>query len=203
MYVSRPLVASVGVGILGIALVGLGAGATFTDATHSLQTITAGSIDMTLTSTNTLYGSGTKMLTLPYLGPVGSTFKTDLVPVTMKNNGIVTATETSSEVSTTLPSGYKAADAQLRDQMYVCIVSPATASGAVICDGLVKNAGVRTLAGSVGPGLTDSYSAEFYAGKQNTACTGKNGAAVAGPAGLDNFAQGGTFTPNVTVSFIQ
>ena len=37
MSISRPLVAFLGVGILGIGGIGLGAGATFTDASHSVQ----------------------------------------------------------------------------------------------------------------------------------------------------------------------
>jgi hypothetical protein len=159
---------------------------------------------MNLSSTDpTLAGTGIKTLTLPYLGPVGSTFKTALVPITMTNSGKATAMETSINVSTILPSGYVLADAALRDQMYVCISSPAGPRGAIVYDGLVTGAGLRVLARTVAPDMSDSYSAEFYAGTQTTACPGKSGAATAVATGLDNAAQGGAFTPNVTVSFVQ
>src|SRR5450631_3132107 len=160
--------------------------------------------DMNLSSTDpTLAGTGTKTLTLPYLGPVGSMFKTALVVITMTNSGQATAMETSINVSTILPSGYAPADAALRDQMYVCISSPAGPTGAIVYDGLVTGAGLQVLTRTVAPGMSDSYSAEFYAGTQTTACTGKSGAATAVATGLDNAAQGGVFTPNVTVSFVQ
>jgi hypothetical protein len=130
-------------------------------------------------------------------------FKTALVPITMTNSGEATAMETSINVGTILPSGYALADAAVRDQMYVCISSPAGPTGAIVYDGLVTGAGLRVLTRTVAPGMSDSNGAEFYAGTQTTACTGKSGAATAVATGLDNAAQGGVFTPNVTVSFVQ
>jgi len=204
MSLSRPLIALVGVGVLGIAAVGVGVGATFTDATHSLQTINTGSIDMTLSSdyAGVTTSADGKTLTLPASGLYGSTFKTALVPITMTNNGTSTAKRTSIDVSTTLKTG-SLADGELRDQMYVCIVSPADNTGKVIYDGLVKNVGLRTLTGGILPKATDTYSAEFYAGQQATACTGKDGAVTPVLTGLDNKAQGGSVTPSVTVNFEQ
>lgn len=204
MSLSRPLIALVGVGVLGIAAVGAGVGATFTDATHSLQTINTGSIDMRLSSTDTsVSGSGSKTLTLAKSDLNGSTFKTDLVPITMKNIGTGTAKKTTIEVTDDLTSGSSSADVALRDQMFVCILSPADNSGTVIYDGLVKDVGLKALTGTVGPGATDTYSAEFYAGAQATACSAKSGEATPVLTGLNNDAQGGSFTPNVTVNFVE
>ena len=74
MSLFRPLVVLGGVGILGVAMVGVGAGVTFTDTTHSLQTITTGSINMNLSSTDpTLVGTGTMDAhpPLPWTGWLG------------------------------------------------------------------------------------------------------------------------------------
>jgi|GEM_PF-3020194 len=207
MSLSRPLIALVGVGVLGIAAVGVGVGATFTDATHSLQTINTGSIDMRLYSLATgVSGSGTKTLNLPDSGLYGSTFKTDLVPITMKNIGSGTAKKTTIQVTGNLTSTSSSADVELRNQMYVCILSPAdtaTVPGTLVYDGLVKNIGLTDLTGTVGPDASDTYSAEFYAGAQPTACSGKPGEAVPVLTGLNDDAKGGSFTPNVTVNFVE
>lgn len=205
MSLSRPLIALVGVGVLGIAAVGAGIGATFTDSTHSLQTISTGSIDMTLSSgyAGVTKSADGKTLTLPASGLNGWAFKTVLVPITITNNGTSTAKKTSIAVTDNLTTASPAADIALRNQMYVCIVSPADAAGVIIYDGLVKNVATRTLTGAILPKGTDTYSAEFYAGQQATACTGKSGAVTPVLTGLNNNAQNGSVTPSVTLNFEQ
>jgi hypothetical protein len=85
MSLARALFALVGAGILGIASVGHGAEATFTDATTSLQTITAGSPSASSGGTSGTLSSELKTLTVPTPGPVGPALAANNSTITVSN----------------------------------------------------------------------------------------------------------------------
>ena len=81
------------VGVAALALIGTGAGATFTDAVHANRTINAGTMNVQITNG----GGGAvsadgKSVTLPAVGPTGSTFESTHQIITIKNNGNIPAT---------------------------------------------------------------------------------------------------------------
>jgi hypothetical protein len=199
---SRPVVALIGVGILGIACVGLGAGATFTDATHSLQTISSGTIDVTLDGGAYSTGNGSKTITFADFLLNGSSFKTALMPITMKNNGTIAANYVYFNITTQLPAVASAADTALRDQLNVCIWSPTDTSGSMMFDGPVSafdaspgGKGLDLTGGSLQPQATDSYSVEFYAGNVSTKC------GQSGYGALSQDAQGGSVATSVDITY--
>jgi len=210
MSLSPKLLAFLGAGFVGIAAIGAGAGATFTDATHSVQTITAGTLDVRLSSPAATAGDNSKSLTLAGFGPTGSTFKTDASSITITNYGTLAAQEVWVGVSAAALTG---ADAALWSQLSLCIWSPPSingGSGLTVFNGLVStleamNGGKgQQVAGFVGPNgpPTDAYTTEFYAGLNTTAC-GNNayGGQYATPPSLTDAAQGGVVTPSVNIAY--
>ncbi len=222
MPVSRPLAALLGAGFIGIAAIGAGAGATFTTSTASQQTITAGTIGMSLSSPD-VPGCKTaaqhcQSLALPAVGPVGSTFETAVMQVTMTNTGNIPTKFADIQMSET--HGSSAASVALRNQMNVCIKSydPSGAGPWVEGNGplttavalhptVVENQVVMQ------PGDSTTYWVTFYAG-QDSSCgtTHSDGPhtrsawyAAAGayvtPPSLTNAAMGGSVTPKLTWSF--
>lgn len=211
MSLSRRTTAFLGIGFIGIASIGAGAGATFTDATHSVQTITAGTLDVTLSSPGATSGNNTKTLTLADFGPTASTFTSPASIITITNNGTVKANEVWMGVSNAGPSA--AADAALWSQLSLCIYSPPSSNGGpggVVFNGLVTtlqamNGGKgQQVAGYVGPDGSpiDAYTTQFYAGESTTPCgTASFGGTYATPPSLTDAAQGGVVTPTVTIQY--
>jgi len=183
---TRKLAMAGALGLASLGLIGAGAGATFTDAVNVQQKITAGTIDMQLTSPNSTvsFSSDGKTATFANLGPTASTFTSGAVATTITNHGNITANAIQLSASHVL--GTDAHSAALASELCVKIVS----SNQVAYDG--KLSGLESqplqLQGPVPPGGTDSFTTEFYAGKG--AC-----------ASLDNAAEGGVVTPTVTVSY--
>lgn len=174
-----------------LAVVGLGAGATFTDATHSVQKVQAGTLNMTLNSPDGTQSADGKTLTLREADPVGSSFATAPYEITITNSGTIAASEVHLGASDTTPGHGN--DAALRNQMYVCVFS----SGQTAFNGKLTDleANGLTIQGTVAPGGTDSYTAEYYAGTATTKC-----GASAAPS-LDNAAQGGLVTPSIDLGY--
>lgn len=188
----RTLIMVAGLSVAGFGLVGAGAGATFTDAVHTTQKITAGTIDVTLSSTdgNVNIAQDGKTATFSDLGPTQSVFSSGAVPTTITNNG--TATANAIELSASDDHGSDAASISLASQMCVRILSPI--DGSVAYDGKLSalESHPLMLAGPVGPQGTDSFSTEFYAGIKG----GHEGC-----DSLTNDAEGGVVTPTITVSY--
>jgi len=221
MSVSRPLIALLGVGFVGVAAIGAGAGATFTTSTTSAQTITAGTIDMSLSAANvpgcTSAADHCHALTLPAVGPVGSTFESPATEVTMTNTGNIPTTFSSIQMTAT--HGSSASSAVLLNEMNVCIQGK-DASGGPWVEGNGPLTTALNLHPSVvenpvklAPGESATYWVNFYAG-QDSLCggissSGSHTAAawegVSGsyttPASLTNDAMGGSVTPTLTWSF--
>ena len=178
------------VGLAGLGLIGVGAHAVFTTTTASNQTITAGTAGPVYLTSPDVPGcedvsNDCTSLTLPSVGPVGSTFDTTPpIPVTITNEGTIPVEETGLQLTDSTngtPGNY------LQDEMNICISSdPGT--GAVgapygLLDGaeIVANGPLTTglaLSPSVtliGPTLaasggTDEYQVDFYAGQNSAEC---------------------------------
>jgi hypothetical protein len=203
----------VGAGILGIAAVGMGAGATFTDAVHADQTITAGTMHVTVTSSSGTVSSDGRTITLPAFGPVGSTFETDQTLIRVHNSGNIPVTTAAFQLGET--HGSSAASAALRDQMNVCIMStdPSgtwTEGNGPLMTGVALQPSVVENAVVLRPGQSMTFSVGFYAGQDSTHCapvssSGPNTQARWGtyhtPASLTSAAMGGVVTPTLAFSF--
>jgi hypothetical protein len=208
MAISTKVLVGSAAGLAALALVGTGAGATFTDATHSVQTVKAGTLNMTLSGSGVL-SNDQKTLTFGDTAPTGSVFDTTPQDVTIHNSGNIPASEVFISASDVNPGG--ANDLALRNGMNLCIYSPPSVNGGP--GGVVFNGPLTTLeslgggqgqqiAGNVPPGQTDAYTAEFYAGKDSSKCgTGVYGGTYKQPASLTQDAQGGSVTPSITVSY--
>jgi hypothetical protein len=189
---ARKIALIAGLGVAGLSLIGAGAGATFTDAVQTTQTITAGSIDVQLTSTDAsvTVSSDGKTATFAPQGPTQSTFSGGAVPTVITNLG--TATANAILLGASDVHGANAASQALAAQTCVRITSPI--NGAVAYDGKLSGleASPLHLTGPVAPKGTDSFVTEFYAGGTN---------AAPGCDSLNNAAEGGVLTPTVTVSY--
>jgi predicted ribosomally synthesized peptide with SipW-like signal peptide len=222
MAKSRKVLTAGAVGVAALALIGAGASATFTASTSSNQTVTAGTAKVVLTSPDvagcTLVSDGCTSLTMPTVGPVGSTFQSIHRSITATNAGTV-ATE-SAKFSMSETHVNAANNNALLAQTNVCIQSTDYTGGpwtegngpltAAIALGVNQNP-VHLL-----PGNSIVYSVDFYAGMDSTQCNPKHsdgslnraawdaflGGAYTKPASLTNAAQGGvintTFTYSVT-----
>jgi hypothetical protein len=167
-------------GTMATALVGSGAGATFTDAIHATQTINAGTLDVTVTGPGTTSSDG-KSLTLDSLGPTGSTFSTGAQKVTIFNGGTIKATEVELSASSTWTG-----DAKLKKEIGVTI----TEAGNQLYDGLLTDleANPLQLSGNLAVGATRIIKVTFYAGHNSV-------------PSLTNAAEGDTVTPDLAISF--
>ena len=218
MAVPRPVVAIVGAGILGIAAVGMGAGATFTDAVHADQTITAGTMHMTLSSSTGSVSADGQTVTLPPSGAVGSTFETAQDVITVHNSGNIPATTAAFQLGET--HGTSPASAALLNQMNVCIKStdPSgtwTEANGPLTTGLALQPSVVENQVVLQPGESMTFSVGFYAGQDSSHCApvssdgpstkarwdGYDGGPYHTPASLTSAAMGGVVTPTLTFSF--
>lgn len=202
MAKSRKFLTAGAIGVAAFALIGAGASATFTDATHSNQSVQAGTIDVRLTSPVAVSGNDTKNLFLPLVGPTNSTFHSTPDLITMTNHGTVQADAIYLGISSTatLP-----ADVALQSQLSVCVFS----DGQPIFNGLVSTLQAmgggegQQIAGPFMPGVPDTYSAEFYAGTNATQCLNNTyGGTYATPPSLDDAAQGGVVGTSITVKYV-
>jgi hypothetical protein len=221
MRLSRPLIAAAGVVLAGIAVAGVGAGATFTTSASSSQKVTAGTLSVSLsangaTCTN-VDASGCHALTLPDVGPVGSTFETPPTTVYVKNTGNIPAIFDAFQMSATTDG--TAASSALFNEMNVCIKSTDPSGTWVEGNGPLStatalNPTVKENPVEVAPGKTVTYSVNFYAGQDSRCGTAYSDgahtkdawAAAIGhgyvtPASLTNAAQGGSVIPTLTFSF--
>lgn len=179
MSFSRSTRALAGIAILGIAGVGIGAGATFTDAVNATQSITAGTLNMTVAGPTGSTTDG-KTVTLAAVGPVASTFSTGAQLVTTTNSGNITADAILLSASSTNNN------ATFKNELYVKIES----SGQVAYDGTLAylEAHPISIMGPILKGQTDPFEVTYYAG---------SGSAPS----LSNGAMGGVVIPTITVSY--
>lgn len=192
-----------GMGLAGLCLIGAGAGATFTDAVHAGQTVTAGTLNLTVTGPAGSTTNG-KTVTLAPTAPEGSTFTTGPQLVTTTNSGNIVAN------SIQLSASDNHNNNALQSELYVEIDSWSspnqTGSLEVAYNGPLsglENAPI-TIQGPVPAGATDPFYVTFYAG-DNGANTDNaqaaNGNSTDTAPSLTNDAQGGTVIPNITVTY--
>lgn len=202
-----------GLGVAGLALIGAGATATFTQNTTSSQKITAGSMNVTLSAPGAS-GNNTSSIALADVGPVNSTFTTPPTVVTITNNGNLPVTEIALQVGDTNNNG------TLQGEAWACFYS----DGQLLVNEpltTVEGYGAATVGGAIAPGATDTYTFIVYAGSIDNGCgatfTGFSGGAYTGnepytgaaptlganasATDLTNPAQGGVLTPTLTVTY--
>jgi predicted ribosomally synthesized peptide with SipW-like signal peptide len=232
MQFSRPLVLVAGAAIAGIALIGVGAGATFTDSTTSSQKITAGTMNVVVSAAGATQGStdcsspdaNCTALTLPDVGPVGSTFETTPIRVNITNKGNIPAYYYSIKITAPADGDLSAASTALKHEMNICIMawdpswSAAQSQGTLgwvegngpLTTAVGLNPTVRENPVKLNPGASLPYWVSFYAGQDSTYCgnVSSDGPHTAGlwgsystPASLNDDAQGGSVTPTLTFNF--
>jgi predicted ribosomally synthesized peptide with SipW-like signal peptide len=167
--------------LAGLGLVGAGAHAVFTQNTTSQQTITAGTMHVTLhsDSTNTVVsGDNSAALTLaPVNSAEGSSFM-EAYHVVMTNNGAIPVTEVSYQL-TVDPTLNTTVDLKLQSELWACLYAGSGAqngnSGEVYFNSplttvLTWGAGASKFL-TLAPGATDDYTVVIYAGPtENTGC---------------------------------
>jgi predicted ribosomally synthesized peptide with SipW-like signal peptide len=195
--------------LAGLGLVGAGAHAVFTQNTVSSQQITAGTMNVQLSTTAVganLSANG-QTLTFANFGPTGSTFTTGDLAVTITNYSNFAVSELVSTPGDTYDGsgGPASPNSLLAAEAYLC----ETSSGTVIYNGLLSAAPAQPIGGTLAAyptsGDTDGYTVNIYAGSVTTACgSGTSGTAVSGTSTaptLAQGAQGGVIDPTLTVSY--
>jgi predicted ribosomally synthesized peptide with SipW-like signal peptide len=174
----KKLVVGLAGGAAAVSLLGVGVGASFTDAVSASQTVTAGSMNMGIDQ-----AGGAKSYTLPAAGPEGSTFTTPETLVTTRNNGNITAN------AITLSASDQNNNATLKNALQVVVKSydgpNGTGNLVTAYSGPLRGLESAALAiqGPVAPGQSDPFTVSFSA------------------TNLDSAAQGGTVIPTITVSY--
>ena len=185
MAYSRKVLTVGALGVAAFALIGAGANATFTDGVQAQQAITAGTMNMAITSTaaNAWRSPDGKTLTLAPFGPVGSTFDTGPQAIIVSNNSDIDAKMV--KLVVTAPTS----NAQLRNGIYVKIQMDGATSP--VYDGLLtklqSSASQFVLGQTIAHGTSMTAYVTFYAGGDVTS--------------LPDGAQGGLVIPTFTVSF--
>jgi predicted ribosomally synthesized peptide with SipW-like signal peptide len=172
-------------GVAGLGLIGLGAHATFTQTAYTQQQITAGTMNVALSSDGGTWSSPT--LTMANVGPVGSNFTTGDQQVLITNNGNITVT------GMTLTFSDPVANFTFDSEAQICLYR----SGALFNNSFDSFTGSVTVPLSIAPGGTDAFYVNVYAGSGFTAPACGND----GSAALTNGALGGVVNPTLTAVF--
>jgi predicted ribosomally synthesized peptide with SipW-like signal peptide len=184
----KKTVAAAMIAVGGLALVGVGTGAVFTDSVSAQQQIDVGHIDVRVAPANPNDGSASwdgKTVTFNTFGPTGSSFHTTQVNTVITNHGTVKADAIWLKASAVLGPNAAASNAVL-DKLHVTI----TSQNATIYNGLLSAliANPMQVQGPLDLDGNDNFTTEYYV-----------------PAGLDSLdssAQDGTVTPKVTVEYV-
>jgi predicted ribosomally synthesized peptide with SipW-like signal peptide len=220
MAYSRKFLTAGAVGVAALALIGTGAGASFTDAVHANRTVTAGTMNVQISDGGggTVSGDG-KSVTLPPVGPTGSTFESTHQIVTIKNYGNIPVTSDAIQMSESHVG--TANNNALFAQTNVCIQTsdysggPWTEGNGPLSAAVALTPTVKQNPVVLQPGDTLTLSVDFYAGRDSSHChpvysdgshteaawEGYLGGPYHTPASLTNAAQGGKITPTLTFSF--
>ncbi len=130
---------------------------------------------------------GCTSITLPTVGPVGSTFDSTPIPITITNTGNIPVTEIQVAVSDTNDNTL------MEQELGLCLYK----SGATQLNGLLTalEGTPAALLGTLAVGGSDTYSMDFYAGQSSSEC--------GGPVipSLNPGAEDGSVTTTITVTF--
>jgi predicted ribosomally synthesized peptide with SipW-like signal peptide len=219
MAYSRKFLTVAALGVASLALIGVGANATFTDSVDASRDVTAGKMDLVITNGagGTVSPDG-KSVTLPDFGPTGSTFETTHRVITVTNNGDIPVKSLAFQMGGT--RGTSQASYTLWNQVNVCIKSTDksgtwTEGNGPLTTAVALTPTVAQNPVDLVPGQSMTFSVDFYAGKDSTNCEAKysdgpntnnawyshSGGAYQTPASLTNAAMGGVVTPKLTFSF--
>jgi predicted ribosomally synthesized peptide with SipW-like signal peptide len=206
--------------IAGVGLIGVGAHATFSASTNSVQQVTAGTLSMGLTgpagSTCLVYdaSSSCTTLALPPAGPEPSTFTTGDQSLTATNDGNITATNI--EITATDPDALdNAASLAFDNEAWVCMIAIDGGTSWVVANESLDYfiAHPQGVGGTEAPGQIAPYTTAIFAGQATNECgaqpngtyftTGQAPApdTLAPAAGLDNSAEGGVIDPTITITY--
>jgi hypothetical protein len=173
------------ISVAGLGLIGLGAHATFTQTAYTQQQITAGSMNVALSSSGGSWTSPT--LTMANVGPVGSNFTTGDQQVVITNYGNITVT------GVTLTFSDPSANATFDSEAQICLYR----AGGLYNNSFDNFTGSVVIPLSIAPGASDSFYVNVYAGSGFTAPACGND----GSAALTNGALGGVVNPTLTAVF--
>ena len=166
-----------------VAVIGTGAGASFTQSIFATQSINAGTLNVTLTGPGTTSVDG-KTITLSTLGPYGSTFTSGVQSITISNQGNIPATQTS--LSATERHSGGASGSALASELGVTVRDGSATAYDGLLSGLIANP--VALTGTIAPNSTKLLRVTFYAGSGTV-------------PSLDNAAQGGSVTPTLRLDY--
>lgn len=188
MALSRKFLTVGALGVASFALIGAGATATFNDAVHADQSITAGTLNMTVRGPAGSTSDG-KTVTLAPVGPVSSTFSTGPERVLALNSGNIGAHAVKLSASAT------GNQASLHREMFVKIVKWSGANGTgtntVVYNNtltFLEDNPISITGPVIAPTGFDQFDVTFYAGSE-------------GAPSLTNPSQGGVVVPTITVDF--
>lgn len=216
---SRKILTAGAVGVAALALIGTGAGATFTDAVHADRTVTAGTMNLRITDTGGGHLSPDgKSVTLSPVGPTGSTFESEHQVIEVTNKGNIPATFDAFQMTESHSNAGN--NNALLSQVNVCIKSTDdsgtwTEANGPLTTAVALHPTVKENPVVLQPNDTATFSVDFYAGQDSANCNevwsdgpttegiwaGYMGGPYHTPASLTNAAQGGTITPTLTFSF--
>jgi hypothetical protein len=185
MAYSRKVLTVGAMGVAAFALIGAGASGTFTDGAAAQQVLTAGTMNMTITSPadGAMRTPDGKTLTLKPYGPVGSTFSTGPQSIIVSNNSNIDAKMV--KLAVLAPT----TNDELRDGIYVKIQMGDKSPG---YDGLLTD--LDSSSSSIIKGQTIEAGTSLTA--TVTFYSGYNGR-----PSLPNGAQSGVVIPTFKVSF--
>ena len=173
-------------GVAAFALIGTGATATFTDGVQAKQLITAGTMNMTITSgePGAWRTADGKKLTLKPVGPVSSDFSTGPQNIIISNSSNIDAKMV--RLVVTAPTSNK----ELKDGIYVKIqmgTEKTTVYNGLLTE-LPSDNNLASTGQTIAAGSAISAHVTFYAGRDDM-------------PSLPNGAQGGVVVPTFAISF--
>lgn len=194
MALSRKFLTVGAMGVAAFALIGAGAGASFSGEVNGTSPIKAGTLSMTVSSPTSGAVVNGNTVNFAQVGPTQSTFTSPVQEVVTKNSGDIVASAITFKVTDN-----NNGNAAFKNEVYVKVdswVSPNKQDGvAPIYNGPLTGLeamGTLTISGNVPAGATDPFQVTYYAGD--------NGAPLVAPS-LDNLAMGGWIAPTITVGY--
>ena len=197
--------------VAGVGLIGVGTHATFFASTTDNQQITAGTAAVALTSPDancTLVSQGCTTITLPVVGPTGSSFTSGDQTMTATNTGNVNLTEMVFTVGSTYNTS------PLANEAYICIASTGIGTGGSLFEwyngpisglpagGWGQQGDMLTVAGTTPTPTsapTDNWIYNVYSGPAAVSpCGGANNSPS---TGLNNDAMGNSITLSATMTY--
>jgi predicted ribosomally synthesized peptide with SipW-like signal peptide len=205
-FSKRKIAITAGLGVAALSLVGVGTGATFTDSVSTQQQVSAGHMNVQVSTDGSNFS---KSADWSNFGPVGSTFDTTMHDAVIKNNGDIPVTAWKVSLDWSTEGSGTAGDA-LANEVMVRVTS--VKHGGILYDGHLAYLKAHPLSviGPLAAGETDDVGIEIYAG-QDLPGTCQPGATIdpvftgcpaTGVQDLKDDAQGGVITPNVTVDYV-